>query len=61
VIKSHGGWLMRWRGARLDVCEVSTRLRGGPTGRRLGRRSCAVDAGLSSYGIDASPHEVEGA
>jgi hypothetical protein len=28
VIKLHGGQLMRWRGARLDVCEVSTRLEG---------------------------------
>jgi hypothetical protein len=44
----------------LDVCEVSTRLRGGPTRRRLGT-PYAVGVlwmrGLPSYGC---PHEVEG-
>jgi hypothetical protein len=47
VIKPHGGRLVYWRGARLDVCEFSTRLEGygGPTVRRLGTPTPSVCSG----------------
>ena len=58
MIKLHGGQLMRWRGARLDVCESPRGLRAtwGPDGAPI-RDPYAVGVlwmrGLPSYGIDA--------